>query len=178
MQMIRERRGTQGFTLIEILVVIAIIGVLSTLAVISMMRARALGKEAAAQADMSTIRIAITLLLEDTGKWPNGCDPDGASNPEVNINDAQAGIVSQPTVGDQGDGCEWTAEDVAAWDGPYIVDTLNDAWGNAFWFDPDYTGYANCGSKATQNERAVVVSFGENGVGLNDYDCDDIFLAL
>lgn len=168
----------RGFTLVELLVVIAIIGILSTIVVVSLVRARAVGKNISAQADISAIRNAITLLLEDTGKWPNGCPSDGVSNPEVNINDAQAGIVNQPTVGDQGDGCEWTAEDVAAWSGPYIVNTLTDAWGNAYYFDPDYIGYANCGSKTTQDERPVIVSFGANGEGLNDYDCDDIFLAL
>ena len=178
MHIMHKRSGGHGFTLLEILVVIGIIAVLATLAVLSMMRARAIGKETATQADISSIQIAITLLIEDTEKWPNGCDPNTVSNPEVNINDAQAGIVSQPTVGDQGDGCEWTAEDVAAWGGPYIVDTLNDAWGNAFYFDPDYTAYANCGSETTMDERPVVLSFGENGTGVNAYDCDDIFLAL
>lgn len=178
MHRVFKRKGTHGFTLVELLVVIAIIGLLSTLAIVSLVRARKSGKEVASRAEMSTIRTAITLLIEDTGKWPNGCATDGISNPEVNINDAQAGIVMQPTVGDQGDGCEWTADDVAAWNGPYIVDTLTDSWGNPYYFDPDFTAYANCGSETTLGELPVILSFGENGVGLNAYDCDDLFLAL
>lgn len=168
----------RGFTLVELLIVIAIIGILSTIAVVSLVRSRATAKEFTTHADIVAIQNALTLLVEDTGKWPNGCPPDGVSDSEVDINDAQAGIVDQPAVGDQGGGCEWTAEDVAAWRGPYIVNALTDAWGNAYYFDPDYNAYAGCGSKTTQGKRPVIVSFGANGEGVNDYDCDDIFLAL
>jgi len=176
--MLSRERNAKGFSLVELLVVIAIIGLLSTLAVVSMIRARAAGKEAKAKGDLSQIRTAITLLQEATGKWPNGCPPDQSSNPEVDINNAQAGITSQPSVGDQGDGCEWTADDITKWDGPYMTGTYADPWGQHYYFDPDYRGYENCGSKTTLAEVPSIVSFGPNGTGLNVYDCDDIFLAL
>lgn len=168
----------RGFTIVELLVVIASVAVLLIIAVVSLVRSRAAAKEFVVHADIVAIQNAITLLIEDTGKWPNGCPPNGVSNSEVDINNTQAGIVNQPLVGDQGDGCEWTAEDVVAWGGPYIVNTLTDAWGNAYYFDPDYNAYAGCSSKTTQANTPVIVSFGPNGAGVNDYDCDDIFLLL
>ena len=89
----------------------------------------------------------------------------------------QAGLLTAPAVGDQGDGCFWSAADVASWDGPYIL-FGEDPWGGEYYFDPDYTPWDNCDSKDDLAERPVIVSFGPNGVGLNVYDCDDIWLAL
>lgn len=174
----RNTRPAAGFSLVELLVVIAIIGVLSSIGVVAMLRARAMGREAKAKGDIAQIRTAVALLEEATGKLPNGCPPDNASNPEVDINDAQAGITTQPSVGDQGDGCTWTAEDIAKWHGPYMSGVYSDPWGQHYYFDPDYTAYANCGSKTTLPEVPAVISFGPNGVGLNVYDCDDLFLTL
>ncbi len=172
-----RRSRSKGFTLIELLVVIAIIAVLSTLGVVSFVRARALAKESKAKGDLDGIRSAIYLLQADTGKWPNGCPPESSVNPEVRLDAAQAGLMQQPNVGNQGDGCFWTAQDVANWKGPY-VNFKNDPWGHPYWFDPDYDIYANCASKPHGPNTVVIESFGPNGGALNSYDCDDIFLRL
>jgi len=166
-----------GFTLIEILVVIAIIGLLSTMAVVAFSTAREAAKKARAQNDLSVLRTGIALLIDDTGKWPNGCPVDSVSNPEVQLSSAQAGIGSVPAVGNQGGGCFWTSDDIFNWAGPY-ASFSQDPWGNEFYFDPDYRPYENCVSITTKAEQAVIVSFGPNGEGLNDYDCDDIWLSL
>ncbi len=169
----------RGFTLIELLVVIAIIGVLSTLAVVAVRRAQVLARESKAKGDLATARDAISLLLADTGKWPGGCKPDAVSNPEIDIFSAQAGLTQRPTAGtvDAGTGCAWTAKDVANWRGPYLY-TKKDPWGHDYYFDPDYVPYQNCPSKTAGANEPVVESFGPNGVGVNAYDCDDIFLHL
>jgi len=168
----------QGFTLIELLVVIAIIGILSTLAVISLTRARVLAREASAKSELRSIVSAIDLLGADTGKWPNGCPIEGVANPEAYLlSNAQAGLLTAPTVSDQGSGCTWTASDISAWDGPYVND-LTDPWGNSYYFDPDYQPYANCATEVTREVTVAIVSFGPNGVGANAYDCDDLFLEM
>ena len=169
--------ASSGFSLVELLVVIAIIGILSSLATVAVFQARDKAKLARAKGDVRQLVTAIQLLSADTGKWPNGCPVEAVSNPEINLTSAQAGIVATPTVGNQGGGCTWTAGDIGRWGGPYMQ-IVEDPWGNNYYFDPDFTGYANCGSETTQAEAPVVLSFGPNGAGLNDYDCDDIWAVL
>jgi prepilin-type N-terminal cleavage/methylation domain-containing protein len=174
---VRDRRGRAGLTLIEILVVIAVIGTLMALGTYSTLRARELAKKAKAQGDLKQILTGIELLEQDTGKWPNGCPPNATANPEVNLSDPQAGLDSQPQIGDQGDGCFWTADDIGRWRGPY-AQFKDDPYGNPYWFDPDYTPYQNCPGKPADQLSVVIESFGPNGVGVNTYDCDDIFVKL
>ncbi len=167
----------RGFTIIEILVVVAIIGVLSTLAAMSSQRAKVLAQENKAKGDLKELRTAIDLLEQDTGRWPNGCAPWASANPEVDLYAAQAGLTQRPAVGDQGTGCFWTDQTIAQWNGPYVSVT-QDPWGHDYYFDPDYVPYQHCPSKTVQGEQVVVQSFGPNGAGINAYDCDDIFLPL
>ena len=122
-------------------------------------------------------------MVHDTSKWPNGCPSQGSSNPEVGLNGSQAGLSSVPVEGDQGDGCVWTAEDIAKWDGPYVY-FGQDPWGNEYYFDPDYhvdenrVGEDCDGYSGNLIVRPVVVSFGPNGEGDNVYDCDNIWLNI
>ncbi len=171
-------KDQKGFSLVELLVAIAIVGVLSTMALLAMGRAREAAQEAAAKDDLSNLRTAILLLENDTEKWPNGCPPWSVRNPEVDLSTQQAAITQSPEVGDQGDGCQWTSQAVGKWDGPYTLEIISDPWGNNYYFDPDYIPYLNCPSKDAQEETAAVVSFGANGEGLNQYDCDDVFIKL
>ena len=148
------------------------------MAMLALSRAREMARETAAKDDLSSLRTALLLMENDTGKWPNGCPPWSNSNPEVDFTTAQAGLMVQPEVGDQGDGCQWLSQEVAKWDGPYVTGVTDDPWGNHYYFDADYTPYSGCPSIDDEPVAAVVVSFGPNGEGLNDYDCDDIFLKL
>lgn len=163
--------------LTELLIVIAVIALLASIAMVAVVSARAKAKDAKARADVSALRSGIFMLAADADKWPNGCPIEEVANPEIQLTGAQAGIIQQPSVGDQGDGCVWIQEDVDEWNGPY-ASVGNDPWGNPYYFDPDYTPYKNCASETTLQEQPIVVSFGPNGEGLNDYDCDDIFLNL
>lgn len=167
----------KGFTLVELLVVIAIIGVLSTLAVVAVNGARAKAKTAAAQAELRQMATAIDLLGADTGRWPNGCPLESTADPEIYLSSGQAGIAAAPVVGDQGNGCVWTASDIAKWNGPYAT-SFTDPWGHGYYFDPDYRQYLNCPGQTAGAAAATVVSFGPNGTGPNLYDCDDITFRL
>ena len=167
----------RAFTLVELLVVIGIIGLLSTFAVVAVLRARDKAKDAKARADLRSLRNAIALLESDTGKWPNGCPPETETNPEAFALDTQAGISQRPVVGDQGSGCFWSATDVARWNGPYMTQAT-DPWGTVYYFDPDFTPLLNCAGQTALSTGVYVASFGPNKVGPNQYDCDDIWLQI
>ncbi len=183
-----------GYSLTELITVIAIIGILATVIVGSLSGAREKGKIAHAQEELLNIRGAIGALLVDTKKYPNGCTSIPADY-EVELDNPQAGIATTPSVGVVGTDCEWTARDVYLWNGPYL-NVPKDPWGNPYIFDPDYFQGMDCpdspyyfpshdhGLFLTTFPGVMIpalVSNGPNGAmetGFNTYDCDDIFIPL
>lgn len=69
----KQHQSTQsGFTLIEILVVVAIIGMLSIVVVISLNQARAKGRDAKRKSDMGQVQKALELYANDNnGTYPS-----------------------------------------------------------------------------------------------------------
>lgn len=63
-------RGNRGFTLIEVIVVAAIIAILAGILVPMIFNQIDEAKNARAQADCKSISSAILLFRRDTGKWP------------------------------------------------------------------------------------------------------------
>ncbi len=59
-----------GFTLIEVLVVIAIIGILSSVVIASMNSARRKAKDAQRVGDMTAVKKALELYYTDNGQYP------------------------------------------------------------------------------------------------------------
>lgn len=164
-----------GFTLLELLVVIAIIGVLASIVLVSLDQARTKAGESTAKGELHNIRNGIMLLVNDTGKAPNGCSFGSTANPEVSLDTNQAGLIEQPNIQDNGSGCEWTASDVARWNGPYIETPL-DPWGTSYRFDPDYYPYRHCSSESEQPGIQAIVAPGPDGSAA--YTCDDIWIEL
>lgn len=184
------RTTRAGFTLIELLVVIAIIGILASTVLASLNTARDKAKIAKVKTELREVRNAIALLEDDTSKWPNGCPPSAVSNPEVLLNNANAGIKLPPNAPYSSGTCSWIAQDVANWKGPYM-ETPVDPWGRSYIFDPDYRvgdnpAGSNCSSyDPSGDDEIVVLSAGPtitnqqgDNTGINDYDCDDIFLKI
>ena len=64
------KNNKKGFTLIELLVVISIIGLLSTLAVVSLSAARVRGRDVKRLADARNIQGALELYASDKGTYP------------------------------------------------------------------------------------------------------------
>lgn len=149
---------TRGYTLVEIVIVCAIIGILASLAIHSFLKAREDARINVARSDLRVLSGAVHQLGFDTAKWPGGMPVGNRSNPEVwDLTGGDAGIL-------QSDGR------FPHWNGPYVKHVPLDPWGNKYFFDNDYL--------VSGASRAVVGSFGPNGAGRNQYDSDDIYVTV
>ena len=84
-QLIRRRRG---FTLLELIVVITIIGLLASIVVVSTRGAGPKARKTKAIADMKAIHDTAMMLYTDTGRWPETIEAmvnakDDQGNPAV-----------------------------------------------------------------------------------------------
>jgi len=107
----KVRHAQAGFTLVELLLVVAILG---TLAAVVMVGFRGRGEKArigAARASIDAIGTAIRLYEVDCGRYPGALTAlesnDGAPN----------------------------------WDGPYVEKALVDPWGTPFQYSVQGNGY-------------------------------------
>ena len=66
----RGAGGADGFTLLELMIVVSIIGILATLAVPSYQSSVVKAKEAALRQDLSTLRDVLDQHKADQGKYP------------------------------------------------------------------------------------------------------------
>jgi len=66
----QKKQSSKGFTLIELLVVISIIGILSSLAVVSLNSARNKARDALRKADMTQMRTALNLYYDNKTRYP------------------------------------------------------------------------------------------------------------
>jgi general secretion pathway protein G len=155
----RHRRD--GFTIVELLVTIAIIGVLSTLAMVAVRSAQSQARITKARHDVDALVLALKQLENDTGQWPGHQEVDEVETLGANeiwdLNSASAGIT-------QTDGL------FPNWNGPYMAEVRDDPWGNPYFYDSDYT--------ISGEARVVIGSFGPNGNGQNVYDADNIYKVL
>ena len=116
----KSRRYKQdGFTLIEIMVVILILGLLATIVVQSLRGAADKAKRTKAQADLAEIKTALDRYYLDNGYYPSTDQGLGA-------------LVSAPTNGRVPGNYE---------SGGYIERLPQDPWGTAYFYQSDGNAY-------------------------------------
>lgn len=147
-----------GFTILELIVNVAIIGILSAIAIPAYINFRDRAKIAQAKSDLHTIMLAMEQLANDTGKWPGPQNVGVTADAEVwNLGASNAGLAA-------------TNGGFPNWNGPYMQSVPKDPWGSNYFFDPDY--------RIKGVNYAVIGSFGPNKCCQNAYDSDDIYLVL
>lgn len=115
----RRRNSQDGFTLIEIMVVILILGLLATIVVQSLRGATDKAKRVKAQADISELKTALDRYYLDNGFYPT---TDQGLN----------SLVSAPTVGKIPSSYE---------SGGYIQGVPRDPWGSNYFYQSDGNAY-------------------------------------
>jgi general secretion pathway protein G len=116
----KSRRYNQdGFTLIEIMVVILILGLLATIVVQSLRGAADKAKKTKAQADLAEIKTALDRYYLDNGFYPT-------------TDQGLSALVTPPTSGRVPANYEG---------GGYIERLPSDPWGNPYFFQSDGNSY-------------------------------------
>src|SRR5262252_985686 len=115
----KNLRGEQdGFTLIELMVVILIIGLLATIVVQNLRSATDKAKRVKAQADISQLKSALDRYYLDAGSYPSS-------------DQGLPALVAAPTAGN----------DPKDWGGPYIERIPLDPWGHPYAYQSDGNEY-------------------------------------
>jgi general secretion pathway protein G len=114
----RLRRSQGGFTLIELMVVILIIGLLATIVVQNLKSATDKAKRVKAQADIAQIKSGLDRFYLDAGSYPT-------------TDQGLAALTAAPTSGD-------IPKD---WGGPYLEKIPPDPWGNDYFYQSDGNSY-------------------------------------
>ena len=67
---VQEKKQDKGFTLVELLIVIVILGILATVTVFAVQGITTRGEQTACRADHKTLQTAIEAHMADTGEFP------------------------------------------------------------------------------------------------------------
>lgn len=91
LSIVQKYNARRGFTLVELVVVMAIIGVLATLLMVNFVNVSARGRDGTRKSDLQQMRTALELYRSDVGSYPETANFPTCGSPFTNPNDT--GVV-------------------------------------------------------------------------------------
>ena len=134
-----SKKAQNGFTLIELMIVIVIIGILATLLIPRIMERPEEARRVKAKADIKTIESALKLYKIDTGNYPT-------------TEQGLEALIRKPD----------TSPVPNKWrEGGYLEGDAvpKDPWGNPYY----YTASSSSGTSGTSGRDYEIVSYGSDG---------------
>jgi prepilin-type N-terminal cleavage/methylation domain-containing protein len=120
----------RGFTLLEIVVVVGLLGLLTALGSLAVKKSIHNSRVKRAEAELEMISAAVLQMAWDTGRWPNlAIRTDPGSTKVLDLSDETAGLMNTAAPDDS---------IYPNWKGPYYEGSVEDPWGNKYFFDPEY----------------------------------------
>jgi len=113
----RRRAQASGFTLIEIMVVVVILGILAAMVLPKVVQRTSDAKKNAAKSDISTIVSQLEQFFLDTGRYPT-------------TEEGLPALLTAPS-SEGTDG----ATTLSGWKGPYLNKLPKDPWGNDYVYE-------------------------------------------
>jgi general secretion pathway protein G len=151
----------QGFTIVELLIVIVVIGILAGITLNVYAKAQTQAKVSQAKSDLATIKRAMTAYRIDLGELPPAGDAWNYDTDPPSESGWRPVLEDMEENGFLGHG---------------LVDKLvKDPWGHAYGYDDN-----DCGSFAGDESPTYLQSVGPNGHDneSGDSDNDDILLLI
>ena len=138
----------KGFTLIEMLIVVAIVGILASVVLIGLGPTQRSGRDARRLADLKQVQTALELYFQKNGSYPNTTTWTGASGLTGILTGASLGVTNLPN--DPKAGTDYKYSPNASLNGYLVGATLDDPGNPALNTDIDgaQSSYGNidCGT--------------------------------
>ncbi len=154
--LIHRKKATRGFTLIELVIVIAVIAILAALLVPTILGQAERARSSRARADAAQLAKSIARLRTDTGNTTTACLTVLANL--TSATGASSGCVPQGQSTLQL--CNTATPGYYCWGGPYVTRVVNDPW--------------NLPYTATLDASTYSITVRSNGPNGTNADTDDV----